>query len=107
MKHHQGFTIVELMIVVATIGLLAAIAIPAYSQARNNSISKGCINNLRQIDGAKDEYALDHNNQAPADWGDLVSTYITKTPACKGGGAYAFNALGAAPTCDVGAGHEM
>jgi len=62
----RGFTLIEIMIVVAIIGLLAAIAIPNFVHARSTSQQNACINNLRQIDGAKQEWALENKQAATA-----------------------------------------
>jgi len=59
MRKNAGFTLVEIMIVVAIIGLLAAIAIPSFVRARQTTQTNTCINNLRLIDAAKQQWALE------------------------------------------------
>ena len=82
----KGFTLVEIMIVVAIIALLAVIAVPSFVQARLKAQASSCKNNLRQIDGAKDQFALDNANTAPTALGDLVPDYVKNTPLCPAAG---------------------
>lgn len=59
-KSNKGFTLVEIMIVVVIIGLLAAMAIPAFQKVRTASQDKAVTNNMRQISGAADQYYLEN-----------------------------------------------
>jgi prepilin-type N-terminal cleavage/methylation domain-containing protein len=72
-KRRGGFTLVEIMIVVAIIALLAAIAVPGFLRARKRSQASRIINDLRLIDSAVDQYAIENNKSsgatvAVADW---------------------------------------
>ena len=108
-NRNAGFTLVEIMIVVAIIGLLAAIAIPNFVRARTASQMNACINNLRQFDGAMQQWALENKQASGATYAltDL-KPYIKLTtasalPSCPAGGAYSPGASGAAPTCSLSA----
>ncbi|MBP9900936.1 MAG: prepilin-type N-terminal cleavage/methylation domain-containing protein [Verrucomicrobia subdivision 3 bacterium] len=83
-----GFTLVEIMIVVAIIGLLAAIAIPNFAKARVTSQANACINNLRQIDGAVQEWALENKKAptAPVTESDITA-YLRNIATCPTGGS--------------------
>jgi prepilin-type N-terminal cleavage/methylation domain-containing protein len=86
----KGFTLVEIMIVVAIIGLLAAIAIPSFMRARLTSQQNACINNLRQIEAAKDQFSLEAGltNGATIAWASIGPTntaaggYLKSWPNC-------------------------
>ena len=78
-KGRQGFTLVEIMIVVAIIALLASIAVPGFLRARKRSQASRIINDLRLIDSACDLYAIENNKSTGntvtvADWTKYIKT---------------------------------
>ena len=107
-KRSAGFTLVEIMIMVAIIGLLASIAVPSFVKARLTAQRTGCISNLRAIDGAKEGWGLD-NQKGPGSAVDeaAVNSYMKAgAPNCPGGGTYTYGNLDVKPTCSV-AGHTI
>jgi len=103
-----GFTLVEIMIVVAIIGLLAAIAIPNFVKARATSQANACINNLRQIDAAANQFALEKGKKT----GDSLTLTTDLTPyiklnsggsipPCPAGGNYTLTMVGTNPVCNL------
>ena len=108
-----GFTLVEIMIVVAIIALLAAIAIPNFVKARTTSQMNACINNLRLIDSSKQQWALEQrkqNTDTPA--GTDLQPYLGRgsageLPSCPVDSANSFatsytaNNVGTKPVCQI------
>jgi hypothetical protein len=70
--------------------------------SRVRSAPNACMNNLRQISGARDQYALDHDGKEPTAMKDLTPTYVTKEPTCWAGGRYYLGKLGEDPACSKG-----
>ena len=107
--NRKGFTLVEIMIVVAIIGLLAAIAIPNFVKARETAQKNACINNLRQVDAAKQQWALE-TNKTTGDTGPTstqVGDYVHGGyPSCPASGTYTIGNIGTDPSCTV-TGHVL
>ena len=109
-----GFTLVEIMIVVLIIGILLAIAIPNFIQARESSRARACVANLKQLDSAKQQWLMDNKAQtitsetiapgtsATSDSVGLIPTYIRSVPTCPAGGTYTTGNQVTNPSCSLG-----
>lgn len=101
------------MIVVAIIGLLAAIAIPNFVKARTAAQKNACIANLKQLEGAKESWALENKKTEGASTAgaeSAINAFLRggQAPACPGNGTYTYGAVGATPTCSLSAsGHTL
>lgn len=103
LMNRRGFTLVEIMIVVAIIGLLAAIAIPNFVKARETAQTNACKANLKALSGAQNVWAIDtsQDSSTSVNMSDLTPTYIQKEPKCPANAtaSYGVTAVSADPTC--------
>lgn len=105
-----GFTLIEIMIVVAIIGLIVAIALPNFMKSRNQARKQVCIENLSQIESAKQLWGVEKGKKE----GDVVTQadivgpllYMKTPPNCPAGGNYDFTTIGANAKCDI-PGHTL
>ena len=110
-----AFTLVEIMIVVLIIGILMAIAVPNFVKARESARANSCIATLKQIDSAKEQYAMDNRlNNGDAvtlaniyTAGATATNYLKINSTCPSGGAYTVNVVGTNPTCSIGGLHVL
>ncbi len=110
MKTRKGFTLVEIMIVVAIIGLLAAIAIPNFVKARERALQNACVANMKQIQGAVQVWAIDTGATSNASVGTaaLVPNYIKAWPTCGTSSYNATQSVDGTPICPTsGSGHAL
>lgn len=105
LSRRSAFTLVEIMIVVAIIGLLAAVAVPNLVKARKSAQKQACINNLKTIEGAKEVWALENrktDSDVPSDADLFGNDKTIKTkPNCPAGGNYELRSVSEAPTCSI------
>jgi prepilin-type N-terminal cleavage/methylation domain-containing protein len=106
----SGFTLVEIMIVVAIFGILVSVALPNFLKSRTQAQKQTCISNLSQIETAKQVWGVEHGKKdgdVPSD-ADLIgpTLYIKIKPQCPGGGTYNYQPIGTIATCNI-AGHVL
>jgi Tfp pilus assembly protein PilE len=101
--HRCRLTLIEMVLVVAIIGLLAAMAIPVMMNARSNSQRNECMSNLTRIENAKEMWALATNKTTgdvvTGGMDTLVNGYLKTAPVCSAGGTYILNPIGAKAQC--------
>ena len=99
----DGYTLIEILIVVMIIGILLAIAVPSMFNASERARANACRANLRQIQAAKEQWALVNRRPGTAipTWANLVPQFLQRQPECPSGGTYTMNNVRTRPTCSI------
>jgi prepilin-type N-terminal cleavage/methylation domain-containing protein len=111
-QQQQGFTLIEMMIVVLVIGILLGIAVPNFVRAREGTRTKACVENLQKIQWAKEQWAIENNQPAN---GAVVESdiagsfkFLTELPDCPSSGTYDIGAtVDTIPSCSRGGTHVI
>ncbi len=109
----RGFTLIEVMVVVAIIATLTGVATTSLIRARKTASEKSCIGNLMQLDSAKQQWAVNENKQVSKTpvQADIIGSelYLKQMPACPSGGTYTIGSVATKPACSLSAsdGHSL
>lgn len=115
-RRRQAFTLVEIMIVVLIISVILNMAVPSFVQARNNTQTKACIENLRHIQDAKDEWSIvsKEPGSATPQWSDLApymqlggASQLYCPTAGAPNGIYYINSVDSDPVCSAYGGNPV
>jgi prepilin-type N-terminal cleavage/methylation domain-containing protein len=106
----RGYTLLEILIVVAILGILVGLAFPNFIKSRNHAQKQMCIENLSQIESAKQIWGVENGRTTGDEPGDTdlfgPTLYMKEKPGCQAGGTYSLNAIGSNASCTI-PGHSL
>ncbi|GIV11206.1 MAG: hypothetical protein KatS3mg020_0697 [Fimbriimonadales bacterium] len=107
-RRKDGYTLIEILIVVMIIGILLAVALPSFFNASERARANACRANLRKIQAAKEQWAIVNRRPGTATpgWAQLVPQFLQQQPQCPSGGTYTLRNVRTHPTCSIGGTHS-